>query len=204
MKWKNGRTEKLKNWRIEELKNWRIKCKMEPRHRSYTARRAKPSRESYVNMYPSAPLGVQSSAPLGVQSSAQTARRAKPRREHECTYPHPSTPLGEHSAPHGVHTKMKFPSGEGCPKGGVGSYSEWRMINTQWNERMEELKNRKMDEWNGEWENDIPLTEGNCVLDCTTSEEEVYTPVFSSRLRSTSSLWAKSSNHFWFIVFNLP
>jgi len=42
---------------------------MEPRHRSYTARRAKPSRESYVNMYPSAPLGYNPRLKLLVERS---------------------------------------------------------------------------------------------------------------------------------------
>jgi hypothetical protein len=89
-----------------------------------TVRRAKPRREiQCIYTHPSAPLGVQPSASLGVQcsalngvplgsargatlgfargatlGSAQTVRRAKPRREIQCIYLHPSASLGVHSA----------------------------------------------------------------------------------------------------------
>ena len=75
---------------------------MVPWLRSSTVPRAKPRLETYVYMYPSAPLGVQTSAPLGVQTSAplgehsillKTVRRAKPRRASNVNMS-PSAPLG--------------------------------------------------------------------------------------------------------------
>ena len=97
-----------------------------------TVRRAKPRREiQCIYTHPSAPLGVQPSASLGVQcsalngvplgsargatlgfargatlGSAQTVRRAKPRREIQCRYLHPSASLGVHSASLGVHSAL--------------------------------------------------------------------------------------------------
>jgi hypothetical protein len=47
------------------------------------------------------PLGSARGATLG---SAQTVRRAKPRREIQCIYLHPSASLGVHSASLGVHS----------------------------------------------------------------------------------------------------
>jgi hypothetical protein len=56
-----------------------------------------------------APLGSARGATLGsdwgaMLGSAQTVRRAKPRREIQCIYLHPSASLGVHSASLGVHS----------------------------------------------------------------------------------------------------
>jgi hypothetical protein len=58
-----------------------------------------------------APLGSARGATLGsdwgaMLGSAQTVRRAKPRREIQCIYLHPSASLGVHSASLGVHSAL--------------------------------------------------------------------------------------------------
>jgi hypothetical protein len=70
-----------------------------------TVRRAKPRRESYVYMYPSASLGVLTWAPLGVQTSASLGVQT-------------SAPLGVHSASLGVLTWAPLGVQTSAPLGG--------------------------------------------------------------------------------------
>ena len=53
--------------------------------------------------------------------------------------------------------ELSFPSDEGSPKAGVGLALnwKWKMINDKLNGRIEKLKNRKMEEWNGKCLNEM-------------------------------------------------